>query len=96
MHPGSIFASFRTAIGENVETIRLQRELHSKTGRLEAVQTQCEVLERNLSTMKAQNAKLLEEVEALNQKVKQVCTTQCNERIVSVVGCAAEVDVLAN
>ena len=46
--------------------------------------------------MKAQNAKLLEEVEALNQKVKQVCTTQCNERIVSVVGCAAEVDVLAN
>ena len=81
MHPGSVFVSFRTAIGENVEKIRLQRELHSKTGRLEAVQTQCEVLERNLSTVKAQNTKLLEEMAALNQKVKQVCTTQCNERL---------------
>lgn len=63
----------RNAIGEDVEKIRLQRELRNKTGRLEAAQTQCEVLERNLSVVKTQNTRLLEEVEALNQRVKQVC-----------------------
>ena len=74
----------RTAIGEDVEKIRLQRELQSKTGRLEAVQTQCEVLERNLSAVKDQNTRLLEEVEALNQKVKEVCIGQYSVPVVSV------------
>ena len=63
----------RNAIGEDVVKIRLQRELQNKTVRLEAAQTQCEVLERNLSAVKTQNTRLLEEVEALNQRVKQVC-----------------------
>ena len=83
-----LFLAFlcRSAIGEDVEKIRLQRELQSKTGRLEAVQTQCTLLERNLSAVKTQNTRLLEEVEALNQKVKRVCVSQCSLLGVSVSG----------
>ena len=67
----------RGAIVEDVDKIRLIRELRDKSSTVVALQTQIEGLERQLTTAHLQNVKLLEEMERVNGRAKDVCFSLC-------------------
>jgi protein fantom len=64
------------AIVEDVDKIRLIRELRDKSSTVVALQTQIEGLERQLTTAHLQNVKLLEEMERVNGRAKDELTTR--------------------
>ena len=67
----------RSAISEDIDKIRLVRELKEKSSSVVSLQTQVKALERQLSTVQQQNVHLLEEMERVNVEVKEVNNLEC-------------------
>ncbi|XP_038049511.1 protein fantom-like isoform X2 [Patiria miniata] len=64
-------AGQRTNIHENVEMIRLQREVKEKSTKLEALKSQFANLEENLRTVKKSHDTVLAEMEQLNKRYQK-------------------------
>ncbi|XP_071824363.1 protein fantom-like isoform X2 [Apostichopus japonicus] len=64
-------AGQRSNIQENVDMIRLQRELQEKTSKMTALEAQCAALEENLNTVKTSHDAVLAEMEELNKQLHE-------------------------
>ena len=63
---------FRSAIDEDIDKIKLVREVRDKSSCIVSLQSQVKGLEKKLSALSVQNAHLLEEIERMNNTVKEV------------------------
>ncbi|XP_020602821.1 protein fantom-like isoform X2 [Orbicella faveolata] len=61
----------RSNIQENVDLIKLQREIKEKATKFEALQVKYLNLEENLAKVKASHTQVLEDMEKLNEELKQ-------------------------
>ncbi|XP_078365018.1 protein fantom-like isoform X2 [Oculina patagonica] len=61
----------RSNIQENVDLIKLQREMKEKATKFEALQVKYLNLEENLAKVKASHTQVLEDMEKLNEQIKQ-------------------------
>ncbi|XP_013398857.1 protein fantom isoform X2 [Lingula anatina] len=64
-------AEQRVTLQENVDLIRLQREVKDKATKLTSLQEKYTRMEENLRTVKSSHDQVLREMEALNQQLKQ-------------------------
>ena len=61
---------FKSGIEENVEIIKLQREIKEKSTKFTSLQLQYQTLEENLKSVKSTNQNLLAELERLNRDLQ--------------------------
>ena len=62
---------FKSGIEENVEIIKLQREIKEKSTKFTSLQLQYQTLEENLKSVKSTNQHLLAELERLNRDLQE-------------------------
>ena len=62
---------FKSGIQENVEIIKLQREIREKSTKFTSLQLQYQTLEENLRSVKGTNQSLLAELEKLNKDLRE-------------------------
>jgi chromosome segregation ATPase len=61
----------KRGVEEDVEVIRVQRETREKSDRILVLESQYSAMERNLEGMRSNQTKLLQEIEQLNNRLKE-------------------------